>query len=494
MDLYSPVLREFLRLVFELWFKRIEEELQLFAEALDQWLHDLFGQPTPDWRESFDQLLAEQEAEGRMVAPQSRQDLLDFLEGWAATVDWSAVEGGPSGDDQPVAVVAAAPESVAERPTNWQSAVGGFTPRDRHRTLDDGGRHFWRRLQDAKQQLDEMERVLEALGRKLDAAKLDQVVEIESEVDAIEKLIWRHNDALESARDTWLRYDLGSRAYDQLAAMTSPAALGLPMFVDEQQAERAKDQWKQIGKRLDQRITTLDRVIFGMKVAEYAGAGASLLIAGGVVLKAFQEGGKWAVVKTLAQVAASGAVAYGTGKAVEHGLRAVGASEETIHGVRLAAELVTWLLLLRRVRALRAELPRRAIPARSTSPARSKPRPNPVPPKTETGLVPAAPEQLGKWGEVRLKQVLGGRGFKPKSPMQTSVGKRYHDRIVGQIAHEAKAGLNVGLTSTTRQQALKDAELIARDKIKGSHWHFFRGAKKELLDFLTAHGIEYTVH
>jgi hypothetical protein len=105
-----------------------------------------------------------------------------------------------------------------------------------------------------------------------------------------------------------------------------------------------------------------------------------------------------------------------------------------------------------------------------------------------------APVPLGKWGEIRLKQVLGGRGFKPKSPMQTSLGKKYHDRIVEQIAHEAKAGLDVGMTSTIGQQALKDAELIARDKIRGAHWHFFQGAKKELLDFLTAHGIQYTVH
>ena len=108
--------------------------------------------------------------------------------------------------------------------------------------------------------------------------------------------------------------------------------------------------------------------------------------------------------------------------------------------------------------------------------------------------MPNAAVELGKWGEVRLKQVLGGRGFKPKSPIKTSLSRPYIDRIVDRLAHEAKAGVNVGLNSTTRMQALKDAELVAKDRIKAAHWHFFQGAQKELLDFLTTLGIQYTVH
>jgi hypothetical protein len=108
-------------------------------------------------------------------------------------------------------------------------------------------------------------------------------------------------------------------------------------------------KWKQIAKRLDQRITTFDRIILGMQVAEWAGTAASLALGAGVVWRAVEQGGKWAVVKTVAKVAASGAAAYGVGEAVARGLRAAGASDETIHGVRLAAELVTWLLLLRRI-------------------------------------------------------------------------------------------------------------------------------------------------
>jgi hypothetical protein len=66
--------------------------------------------------------------------------------------------------------------------------------------------------------------------------------------------------------------------------------------------------------------------------------------------------------------------------------------------------------------------------------------------------------------------------------------------MVDNVAHEAKDGIDVGLNSRIRTQALKDSELAATGEIRGAHWHFFQGAQKKLLDFLTAHGIEHTVH
>jgi hypothetical protein len=80
MDPYKAWLRDVLQLAGEIYFRRVEAELWKFAEALDHWLHKLFERPRPDWRESFGQLLAQQEAEGRVVEPKSRQDLLDYLE------------------------------------------------------------------------------------------------------------------------------------------------------------------------------------------------------------------------------------------------------------------------------------------------------------------------------------------------------------------------------------------------------------------------------
>jgi hypothetical protein len=116
-------------------------------------------------------------------------------------------------------------------------------------------------------------------------------------------------------------------------------------------------QCKQIGERLKQRITFLDRVFIAAKILEGAGEAASMLLGGGVLLKAFKEGGKILLVKTIAKTAVAGGISYIAGKAVDAGLRAAGADEETVQGVKHAAELVTWLLLLRKIH--------KSLPARS---------------------------------------------------------------------------------------------------------------------------------
>lgn len=150
--------------------------------------------------------------ERRWRDTKSRQELLDFLERWAETVDWNAPEGSMKGDDRPMAIVAAVDEGKPKQPEKPRPAVGRFAPRKKYSRLSAEEAFFLQRLRDAKDQLDEMEQVLEALGGKLDAAKMDEEVDVDSEVDAIEKLIWRHNDALESARDAWLRDDLSREA------------------------------------------------------------------------------------------------------------------------------------------------------------------------------------------------------------------------------------------------------------------------------------------
>ena len=343
MDEYSAVLAKLLRLVFARWLERIEQKLQLFAEALDEWLHELFANPTIDWRDRFEQFLAEQEAAGYIVPPESRQELIAYLEHWAASI------GLPTPEAQRIADVSRAFGIVPPiaRPS-FRNVAGRFRKRVLARMF------FNDKLREARQRNDEIEQVLAALGRKLDAAEVGETVEAEPAAEAIEILIWSHNDAMEQARGTWLKHNLGNDDYLRIAAVSNPSAHGLPPFVDDEQAERFRQQVLAIGARLDQRIGGMDRAISVMHRLEQAGVGASLLIGGGVLLQAVRTGGKWAIVKTVAQVAASGAVAHATGKAVEHSLRAAGASEETIHGVRLAAEVVTWLLLLRRVHAARA--------------------------------------------------------------------------------------------------------------------------------------------
>ncbi len=108
-------------------------------------------------------------------------------------------------------------------------------------------------------------------------------------------------------------------------------------------------------------------------------------------------------------------------------------------------------------------------------------------------LVPKATISLGKWGEARLAQTLGGAGFKPTKAFITSLGPRYVDRLVGNVAYESKAGINVALNSRLETQALKDAELVASGRISGAVWYFWQGAQPETLDFLNALGIRTEV-
>jgi RHS repeat-associated protein len=109
-------------------------------------------------------------------------------------------------------------------------------------------------------------------------------------------------------------------------------------------------------------------------------------------------------------------------------------------------------------------------------------------------LVPVGTVPLGAWGETHLGRVLDWAGVKPSKAFVTSYGSRFIDRLVDGIGHEAKAGLNVGLNSKIKTQILKDAELIVSGRLRGAHWHFFRGVKQEVLDFLSNNRIEYTVH
>jgi len=66
--------------------------------------------------------------------------------------------------------------------------------------------------------------------------------------------------------------------------------------------------------------------------------------------------------------------------------------------------------------------------------------------------------------------------------------------LINGVAHEAKAGLNVKLTSKIRTQIMKDAELINTGKIKGAVWHFFQGADISVLNFLKEKGIPFIIH
>lgn len=112
----------------------------------------------------------------------------------------------------------------------------------------------------------------------------------------------------------------------------------------------------------------------------------------------------------------------------------------------------------------------------------------------ELGIVPKSTRALGLWGEARLAAMLGNAGVKPNKAVRTAMGLRYHDRIIGNVAYEAKAGLNVKLTAKIRAQIDKDAFLINSKEFSRIEWHFFQGASPEVLDYLTRSGLPFVLH
>ena len=82
----------------------------------------------------------------------------------------------------------------------------------------------------------------------------------------------------------------------------------------------------------------------------------------------------------------------------------------------------------------------------------------------------------------------------------TSLGGRYVDQYVGNIANESKVGYQ-SLTPGIQLQIAKDAELVQTRKVDGATWHFFTspvtelgGPSQPLLNALQQAGIKVVIH
>ncbi len=147
MDPYTAWLRDVLRLAGEIYFRRVEAELRKFSEALEEWMHALLMHPRPDWRNSLDLLLAQQAAEGRGVDSKSREALIDHLEVWEATVDWSAIDGGVQRRDRAIAADDAADASDADKPAPLPKNWPALTPAEAEAAQRTTGLPWWYPIQ-----------------------------------------------------------------------------------------------------------------------------------------------------------------------------------------------------------------------------------------------------------------------------------------------------------------------------------------------------------
>ena len=104
--------------------RRLEQELERFASALEQWLYALDARPDRrGWRAAFADFVAEQEADGFTVEPASKHE----LETWIAT--WA-------GEDPPTAEAEPHPYVVSVTP----NVSGPPEPQEKLETAEQRGR------------------------------------------------------------------------------------------------------------------------------------------------------------------------------------------------------------------------------------------------------------------------------------------------------------------------------------------------------------------
>ncbi len=109
--------------------------------------------------------------------------------------------------------------------------------------------------------------------------------------------------------------------------------------------------------------------------------------------------------------------------------------------------------------------------------------------------------ERGKTGEQALAAAHPGESQKYFQTFVNGVkGGRYVDQFSNGVAYEAKVGYTC-LSQRIKTQILKDVYLMKNGDVSSVVWEFYRsditgrvGASKELLQFLTEHGIDFVIH
>jgi RHS repeat-associated protein len=99
---------------------------------------------------------------------------------------------------------------------------------------------------------------------------------------------------------------------------------------------------------------------------------------------------------------------------------------------------------------------------------------------------------LGNYGEARLRGLFDNVG-EAQAAFRVGGKQRRVDWLVGNIAHESKAGY-VTLDRKVRGQIQKDVELIQSGQVQAIVWHFWDTPSKPLLENLTSQGIYAVIH
>ncbi len=338
---WEEAMRDLLLEVNRRFTKRLSEELWKFAEALNDVLYDVFQNPSPDWNTRLDAFRSEQKAAGFNISPASWEQLVAFIDHWHASL--------PAGESAaslslPHQVVAA---SSNQPPTIVASAALAAEKHQRW-FLNNEELFFLDKLSEATRHVQQIEPVLRAASAKVTSARPGVDIDLTSELDVIDRAIYLHNDALETARGTFLSGRVRNGLFSHLDQTALPTSLGLPLYADQGQARRAQTQFAALDKMFASQVKTLDRTIYWLQKIETAGEVSSWALGGGVLVSASKQGAK-VLVRTAIKSAIGAAGTIAIGSVTEHALSALGFEEETSKQLGNAAQLISQLLLWRKI-------------------------------------------------------------------------------------------------------------------------------------------------
>ncbi len=282
----------------------------------------------------------------------------------------------------------------------------------------------------AERRLDEIARVLSALGGTLDAATPGEIIDVDAEVIAIEESIWQYNATINSARAAWLRADLSADANRRLLALRTPHRWGLPEFTDELQAQQALHQQALVDERLRRRNQSAQRVDVAMTVAQVAETSGGIALGGGATMTITKQTARWIVVKNLVEIA----------------------TPQTLHGVDLAAAAIAYILRHRpgrrdpvavfpslasqmRQPAKPASTPTRPVIAKQPTAEKLQQRPwspptSPAVPGKRPNLARAIDEQRATKPSLATERPAGG-GPVPR-PTQRSIREAFYNQKLAE--------------------------------------------------------------
>ncbi len=327
-------------------------------------------------------------------------------------------------------------------------------------------------LANARMFLDAIQHQVEGIAVKLELLKPGDQLKLDDDVvAAIEATLGGYWQSLQSAYDAWVR---GRLSADELNALNRMPPAPCDLTLNEYQLNSLAIAARNAGQVMGWRIAAYDHLIAAMKVGEkvgeyagYASGAAALGSLGFQVGKTLlKEGLIQGVKKSAWIVGKTAAVVGGTiagEQVVEGAARTLGASEQTIRGMRLASLVVGVILTHRRAPVAAEEAA--AVEAAETAPTPGMPIPGdadfvgPVAPGwrlTPRGMGAHMVERVNVRGRAGLSALDQGETprFYPSGTPEAAGAA--HVRL-----HQATRNAGIGLREGANA-SMSDADLLAR--------------------------------